>query len=156
VCVYYESIYLTAERKKREAEKQMETRRVGTGVGEPLKFHAVLPLCAHFPLRRIDFMMGNFTTLLKSEVRSIRCFGSAACDICSVACGRLDVFYEWGIHAWDIAAAAIIVEEAGGVAVDPSGRCVCGGSGGWEYSGCVCVRFTDVGKRERKSVSVCV
>ncbi len=40
--------------------------------------------------------------------------------MCDVACGRMDCYFEWGVHAWDIAAASIIVEEAGGVCVSPT------------------------------------
>lgn len=41
--------------------------------------------------------------------------------MCSVASGEAELYYECGIHVWDIAAAGIIVEEAGGVTLDPSG-----------------------------------
>ncbi|RKP23284.1 hypothetical protein SYNPS1DRAFT_5035, partial [Syncephalis pseudoplumigaleata] len=46
--------------------------------------------------------------------RGIRCTGSAALNLCLVARGSLDVYWEIGIHCWDIAAGALIVEEAGG------------------------------------------
>lgn len=46
------------------------------------------------------------------KVRDIRRGGSAALDLCAVACGRLDAYYERGVHAWDIGAAALIAEEA--------------------------------------------
>ena len=49
------------------------------------------------------------------RVRDIRRMGSAALDLCLVASGRLDVFYEMGLNAWDIAAAWLVVTEAGGV-----------------------------------------
>lgn len=39
-----------------------------------------------------------------------------------VAMGGADVNYEFGIHAWDIAAGQLLVEEAGGVCIDPSGK----------------------------------
>jgi myo-inositol-1(or 4)-monophosphatase len=52
----------------------------------------------------------------------MRINGSAALDLCSVACGRLDIYYEYCIHAWDICAGAIIVKEAGGVVKDPTGQ----------------------------------
>ena len=52
---------------------------------------------------------------------SIRMQGSAALNLCSVASGSADIYYEFGIHVWDIAAAGLIVEEAGGVLLDPSG-----------------------------------
>jgi len=51
------------------------------------------------------------------RVRDIRRGGSAALDLCWVAAGRLDAYFERGGHAWDWAAASLIVEEAGG-AVD--------------------------------------
>ncbi|NPV85769.1 MAG: inositol monophosphatase [Anaerolineae bacterium] len=46
--------------------------------------------------------------------QGIRRFGSAALDLCYVAAGRLDGYWEIGIAPWDIAAGALIVEEAGG------------------------------------------
>jgi len=51
---------------------------------------------------------------ISTKVRKVRCLGSAACDICQVACGRLSAFFERGLRIWDIAAAAIILGEAGG------------------------------------------
>ncbi|KAK9808469.1 hypothetical protein WJX73_009761 [Symbiochloris irregularis] len=54
--------------------------------------------------------------------QSIRCLGSCALDMCCVACGRLDAMYEVGFGGcWDCAAGALIVEEAGGQLLDPSG-----------------------------------
>jgi myo-inositol-1(or 4)-monophosphatase len=49
------------------------------------------------------------------RARAIRRFGSAALDLCYVACGRLDGFWDKGLKAWDLAAGALIVSEAGGV-----------------------------------------
>lgn len=46
--------------------------------------------------------------------QGIRRSGSAALDLCYVACGRADGFWEWRLHPWDTAAGALIVEEAGG------------------------------------------
>lgn len=46
-------------------------------------------------------------------VRDIRRFGSAANDLCMVACGRVDAFYEIGLQPWDYAAGALIATEAG-------------------------------------------
>lgn len=55
----------------------------------------------------------NFKRLMQ-ETQGIRRLGSAALDLAYVACGRLDGYWEYGIHSWDIAAGALIVEEAGG------------------------------------------
>jgi myo-inositol-1(or 4)-monophosphatase len=47
--------------------------------------------------------------------------GSAALDLCSVACGRLDGFWEFNLNPWDTAAGVLIVEEAGGRVTDFQG-----------------------------------
>ncbi|MEV0277547.1 inositol monophosphatase family protein [Streptomyces sp. NPDC050610] len=50
---------------------------------------------------------------LLPRVRDIRRAGSAAIDLCDVACGRLDGYYERGLNPWDFAAGALIAREAG-------------------------------------------
>jgi myo-inositol-1(or 4)-monophosphatase len=47
------------------------------------------------------------------RVRDIRRGGSAAIDLCDVACGRLDGYYERGLHPWDLAAGDLIARESG-------------------------------------------
>jgi myo-inositol-1(or 4)-monophosphatase len=47
------------------------------------------------------------------EVRDIRRMGSAALDLCSVACGRVDAFVEEGLNVWDMAAGGLVATEAG-------------------------------------------
>ena len=56
------------------------------------------------------------------RVQGIRRCGSAALDLCQVAAGRLDGFWEMSLKPWDIAAGALILREAGGVTTDFSGR----------------------------------
>ena len=56
----------------------------------------------------------ELATILPS-VRDIRRGGSAAVDLASVACGRVDGFYEVGLNPWDLAAGALLVREAGGL-----------------------------------------
>jgi myo-inositol-1(or 4)-monophosphatase len=48
------------------------------------------------------------------QVQGIRRFGSAALDLCFVACGRVDAYWEICLKPWDIAAGALILKEAGG------------------------------------------
>jgi myo-inositol-1(or 4)-monophosphatase len=52
----------------------------------------------------------------------IRRAGSAALDLCSVACGEFDGFWELSLSAWDVAAGTLIVREAGGLVTDDQGR----------------------------------
>ncbi|MBT2500765.1 inositol monophosphatase [Agromyces sp. ISL-38] len=58
---------------------------------------------------------------LLPRVRDIRRIGSAALDLCGVAAGRLDAFYERGLNPWDHAAGALIAREAGAHIGGPRG-----------------------------------
>lgn len=51
----------------------------------------------------------------------LRGSGTAATNMCLVATGAVEAFFEIGIHCWDIAAGAVIVQEAGGVLMDVNG-----------------------------------
>ncbi len=67
---------------------------------------------------RPDLADETFTLLRKvyDYSRDIRRSGSAAYDICAVACGRCEVFFERELQPWDYAAGSLIITEAGGVA----------------------------------------
>lgn len=52
----------------------------------------------------------------------VRRDGSAALDLCSVACGRFEAFWEFGLNSWDTAAGMLLVTEAGGMVTDLAGR----------------------------------
>jgi myo-inositol-1(or 4)-monophosphatase len=56
------------------------------------------------------------------RTQGVRRCGSAALDLCYVASGRADAFWEWRLHPWDTAAGSLIVEEAGGKISDFSGQ----------------------------------
>jgi len=56
-----------------------------------------------------------------AQSRAVRRLGSAALDLCCVAAGRFDAFWEQNLHAWDVAAGGLLVEEAGGRVTDFSG-----------------------------------
>ena len=58
---------------------------------------------------------------LIAQVRDMRRLGSAAFDLCMVACGRLDVYYELQLNSWDAAAGELIAREAGAITSDFSG-----------------------------------
>ena len=70
-----------------------------------------------------DVRRGQAQVLLRvlPHVRDVRRAGAAALDLCHVAAGRLDGYYERGINHWDWAAGALIVEEAGGRVVPLEG-----------------------------------
>jgi myo-inositol-1(or 4)-monophosphatase len=67
-----------------------------------------------------EAILGLFARFV-AEARAVRRLGSAALDVCYVAAGRMDGFWEEGLGPWDIAAAALLVEEAGGRVSDLAG-----------------------------------
>ncbi len=71
-------------------------------------------------LDRIDNYIDAMKELMKTT-RGLRRLGSAAVDLAYVACGRFDAFYEHGLHAWDVAAGAFIIQQAGGKITDFNG-----------------------------------
>ncbi|MCE1177483.1 MAG: inositol monophosphatase [Micrococcales bacterium] len=79
---------------------ELATALVGTGFG--------------YRARRRTWQVAALTHVLP-RVRDIRRMGSAALDLCAVAEGRLDGYYERGLNPWDMAAGVLVVEEAGGV-----------------------------------------
>lgn len=83
--------------------------QVKTGVALPLAL--VGTGFSYSAARRVQ--QARVVTGLISDVRDIRRIGSAALDLCAVAAGRLDVYYERGLNPWDHAAGALIAQEAG-------------------------------------------
>ena len=80
-------------------------------------------LATGFPYTYLDAPNGPlqaFERLIRKGI-PVRRLGSAALDLCWVACGRFDGFYEHKLQAWDSAAGFLIVEEAGGTVTDLDG-----------------------------------
>ncbi len=104
----------------------------GTGAwlnGQPIRTSATgslgdALLATGFPYDRrehLPFYLSYLEAFLATAL-DIRRFGSAALDLCYVAAGRFDGFWEWKLHPWDTAAGWLIVEEAGGRITDFRGR----------------------------------
>ncbi len=74
--------------------------------------------------RSLEDNLDHFSAFVKAA-RAIRRDGSAALDLCYVAAGRFDGFWELKLHPWDVAAGLLIVEEAGGRTSDFSGHQSC-------------------------------
>ncbi|RPJ71920.1 MAG: inositol monophosphatase [Desulfobacteraceae bacterium] len=70
---------------------------------------------------RTGALVGRLERFIRAA-RGIRRFGSAALDLCFVACGRFAGYWEQGLKPWDTAAGLLIVREAGGRVTDFSGR----------------------------------
>ncbi|MFQ5667504.1 MAG: inositol monophosphatase family protein [Candidatus Binatia bacterium] len=104
------------------------TARRGRGArlnGQPIRVSPLADLdrallATGFPYDRqehVDFYLSFFADFMACT-QGIRRSGSAALDLCYVACGRFDGFWEWKLHPWDTAAGALIVREAGGSVTD--------------------------------------
>lgn len=70
-------------------------------------------------------MVDTYFAILKdviAKTAGARREGSAALDLCHVACGRMDAFFEFNLKPWDIAAGSLMVQEAGGIVTDFHGE----------------------------------
>lgn len=64
----------------------------------------------------------NVISAIIQNTRGVRRMGAAAVDLAYVACGRFNGFFEYSLAPWDVAAGALIIQEAGGVVTDFSGE----------------------------------
>jgi myo-inositol-1(or 4)-monophosphatase len=77
-----------------------------------------------FPFKevsRIDLYVKQLRAIMASTA-GVRRAGAAALDLAYVACGRLDAFWELGLSPWDMAAGALMIQEAGGLVADIQGE----------------------------------
>jgi myo-inositol-1(or 4)-monophosphatase len=77
-----------------------------------------------FPYQKDDPNTNNTRecTAMVPRVQGLRRFGSAALDLCGVACGRFEGYWERGLNPWDVAAGVLICREAGGRVTDYQGK----------------------------------
>lgn len=83
-------------------QKELERALIGTG----------------FPYRQANSDLEPFLSMLGKVLKNtsgVRRPGAAALDLCYVAAGRLDAFWETGLAPWDLAAGSLIIREAGGI-----------------------------------------
>jgi myo-inositol-1(or 4)-monophosphatase len=76
-----------------------------------------------FPIYNFE-KMENYSKALHyfmKHTHGVRRIGAASVDLCYLACGRVDAFFEYNLKPWDVAAGALIVKEAGGTVCDFSG-----------------------------------
>ncbi|KAM4729132.1 inositol monophosphatase 1-like [Anableps anableps] len=114
-------------------EDKMFTARQGKGAfcnGEPLKVsdqtdvHQSI-IATEFGSNRnpeaVDKIFCSLRNILSLPVHGVRGAGTAAINMCLVASGCVEAYYEIGIHVWDVAAGSLVVLEAGGVLMDVEG-----------------------------------
>ncbi|XP_078101435.1 inositol monophosphatase 1 [Sander vitreus] len=114
-------------------EDKMYTARRGNGAfcnGEPLQVSQQEDvkksmIATEFGSSRdpevVDKIFSSLRNVLCIPVHGVRGAGTAAVNMCLVASGCVEAYYEMGIHVWDVAAGSLIVSEAGGVLMDVDG-----------------------------------
>jgi myo-inositol-1(or 4)-monophosphatase len=96
--------------------------------GSPIKVSARKTLsdsliATGFPIynfSRLENYTGALIHFMK-HTHGVRRIGAAAADLCYLACGRVDAFFEYNLNPWDVAAGALIIKEAGGTVNDFKG-----------------------------------
>jgi myo-inositol-1(or 4)-monophosphatase len=96
--------------------------------GSPIKVsehteHQQALIATGFPYYAFN-KMDNYLSCMREimeKTSGVRRLGSAAIDLCYVACGKFEAFWEYGLHPWDVAAGAFIVQQAGGKVSDFNG-----------------------------------
>ncbi|XP_028833654.1 inositol monophosphatase 1 isoform X2 [Denticeps clupeoides] len=114
-------------------EDKMYTARKGKGAfcnGQPLQVSDQKEInqsiiATEFGSNRepevVDKIFSTMRNILCLPVHGMRGVGTAATNMCLVASGCVEAYYEIGIHCWDVAAGAVIVSEAGGLLMDVDG-----------------------------------
>ncbi|MGK7296733.1 MAG: inositol monophosphatase family protein [Candidatus Wenzhouxiangella sp. M2_3B_020] len=82
---------------------------------------AVLGIAFPFRSRRLMAPYSAMFDALFEQCEDVRRAGAASLDLAYVACGRLDGYFELSLKPWDVAAGALLVQEAGGVVMDIAG-----------------------------------
>lgn len=85
--------------------------RLPTGEEPDLGTALIATGFSYLPPRRAE--QASVLRHVLPAIRDIRRIGAAALDLCWVAAGRFDGYYEWGLNEWDVAAGRLIAEEAG-------------------------------------------
>ncbi len=74
-----------------------------------------------YNFERLDSFINALKYFLK-HTHGARRIGAASVDLCYLACGRIDAYFEYNLKAWDVAAGGLIIQEAGGTVKDFSGK----------------------------------
>ena len=113
------------------ATGELFTAALGSGArrnGQPIRVSEITEpsralLGTGFPFKHREGIAPYMEILprLMEQTAGLRRAGSASLDLCDVACGRYDAFWEFRLAPWDVAAGVLIVREAGGVTTDLDG-----------------------------------
>ncbi|KAB0406320.1 hypothetical protein E2I00_007705, partial [Balaenoptera physalus] len=97
---------------------------IGFAVNQEVHLSKALVLTEIGPRRdptTLKLFLSNMERLLRAGAHGVRVIGSSTLALCHLASGAADAYYQFGLHCWDLAAATVIIREAGGVVMDTSG-----------------------------------
>jgi myo-inositol-1(or 4)-monophosphatase len=103
------------------APAYLNNREIRTSKTKDIDHSLIATGFPYYDYSLLDAYLASFKELMKKS-RGLRRLGSAAVDLAYVAAGRYDVFYEYGLHPWDVAAGSFIVQQAGGQISDFEGK----------------------------------
>lgn len=95
-------------------------REIGVATASRLEETLIGTGFPYYDFERVDGYIAAMKYLMQ-HTRGLRRLGSAAVDLAYVAAGRYDGFFEHALHAWDVAAGAFILKQAGGIVTDFDG-----------------------------------
>jgi len=99
----------------------MNGRRIGVSAARELSRSLLVTGFPYDRAEKADFYCSFFSKFMRIS-HDVRRMGAASLDLCWLAAGRTDGYWEFGLKPWDVAAGSLIVEEAGGKVTDFSGR----------------------------------
>lgn len=99
----------------------MNNREIHVSTANSIKDSLIATGFPYYDYSRIQNMLQSLDYLFKNS-HGVRRLGSAATDLAYVANGRFDAFYEYSLNAWDVAAGAFLVQQAGGNVSDFCGK----------------------------------
>jgi myo-inositol-1(or 4)-monophosphatase len=119
--IIFGAVYDVAQDDYFEAEKSKDAFLNGKKIHvSNCKALAHSLIATGFPVNQFDKMEGVKNTLdfFMRHTHGVRRIGAAAIDLCYLACGRVDAFYEYNLNSWDVAAGSLIAAEAGAKLTD--------------------------------------
>jgi myo-inositol-1(or 4)-monophosphatase len=121
---YLDELYLAAAGAGAVLERPAHSDRQTLFNRQPVTLERAL-LATGFPYVRDERVLRNTGYLqrfLLARCHGVRRAGSAAIDLCHVAAGKLDGYWEMGLRPWDVAAGTVLAREAGAVVTDFAGQ----------------------------------
>ncbi len=105
----------------KEGKAMMNNKEIHVSPASAITDSLIATGFPYYDYSKINNMLQSLDYLFKNS-HGVRRLGSAATDLAYVANGRFDAFYEYSLNAWDVAAGAFLVQQAGGKVADFNGK----------------------------------